>query len=609
MPRWKLRWRARMHNAQEPGAPIRVLFVFATLEMRGEENAVRLLAEAVSPSKLKLDMVVCFLSEGLAVPDYRELEALGIDVDTSPYLLSFNDTVTYLADRLAGYDVVVSCQNVADIYPALERLHWRPPLIESGCSVAEALAGPKHLTNRYVGSSSTVRDTAATRMPGREHHSVVIASAGLAPIRRASPFSDGVTTTYLESATPVARSASQEAAEQWMALFAEVQQEHRPAAPPSLFQSFLQGGFECSSHRLRSGRRLDMLAASGHDCNATSDYRRLAADGLLTVRDGVRWHLVEQMPGTRDWSSLVPLLRAARLTGKQVIWDLLHYGLPDDVDPWAPAFPKRFAYFARDAAITITSELGGGGLYCPINEISFFAWAGGEVGYFSPFGTRRGFELKCQLARASIMAMEAILEVDPKARFVHAEPVIHIIHDALYPQARKAAASERMTQFQAWDMVSGRIWPQLGGRPELLDIIGVNYYPRNQWIHEGDRIEPNHPSHRPFHAILAETYARYGRPIFVAETGTEDEDRGPWFTAIFSEVAKARQLGIPIEGICLYPILNHPGWDNDRDCRNGLYERNPTSRELVRYEPLFANIQASSRRVRSRAFRGDPQPA
>jgi hypothetical protein len=32
------------------------------------------------------------------------------------------------------------------------------------------------------------------------------------------------------------------------------------------------------------------------------------------------------------------------------------------------------------------------------------------------------------------------------------------------------------------------------------------------------------------------------------------------------------QAGVPIEGICLYPILNHPGWDNDRHCPNGLWD-------------------------------------
>jgi hypothetical protein len=35
-------------------------------------------------------------------------------------------------------------------------------------------------------------------------------------------------------------------------------------------------------------------------------------------------------------------------------------------------------------------------------------------------------------------------------------------------------------------MVSGMMAPELGGRPEYLDIVGVNFYPSNQWYHGGD---------------------------------------------------------------------------------------------------------------------------
>ncbi|PII37648.1 hypothetical protein T190_31055 [Sinorhizobium meliloti CCBAU 01290] len=59
--------------------------------------------------------------------------------------------------------------------------------------------------------------------------------------------------------------------------------------------------------------------------------------------------------------------------------------------------------------------------YSPVNEISFFSWGGGDAGYLNPFANGRGFELKVQLARASIEAMEAILAVDPRARFVHCD--------------------------------------------------------------------------------------------------------------------------------------------------------------------------------------------
>ena len=31
-----------------------------------------------------------------------------------------------------------------------------------------------------------------------------------------------------------------------------------------------------------------------------------------------------------------------------------------------------------------------------------------------------------------------------------------------------------------------------------------------------------------------------------------------------------------IEGVCLYPVANHHGWDDDRLCPNGLLGQDPT---------------------------------
>ena len=67
--------------------------------------------------------------------------------------------IAYLASKIPAYDLVVACQNVADVYPALERLHLRPPLIEHGGLVSEALAGPKHLTARYIGVCASPSET------------------------------------------------------------------------------------------------------------------------------------------------------------------------------------------------------------------------------------------------------------------------------------------------------------------------------------------------------------------------------------------------------------------------------------------------------------------
>ena len=359
-----------------------------------------------------------------------------------------------------------------------------------------------------------------------------------------------------------------------------------------LFRAIFLGGFECSTHRLASGRRLDLVAATAHDRFAAEDYARLRARGIATAREGLRWHLIEPTPGRFDFASVRPMLRAAREARVQVIWDLLHYGWPDDLDIFGPAFVPRFARLARAFAEVLAAESPAPHWIAPVNEISFLSWMGGEVGQINPFARGRGGELKVQLVRAAIAAIEAVWDVLPGARIAQIDPAFHVIAHPDRPHEAPAAEAYRGAMFQAWDMLAGRLRPELGGRPEYLDVIGLNYYPWNQWIFngptaEGTTIGPDHPGYRPFREILRENFARYGRPIFVAETGTEGAERPAWLRRVGREVAAAIRAGVPVEGICLYPVVNFPGWDDDRHCRNGLWDYADASGARP-IEPAFA---------------------
>jgi beta-glucosidase/6-phospho-beta-glucosidase/beta-galactosidase len=380
-------------------------------------------------------------------------------------------------------------------------------------------------------------------------------------------------------------------------------------ADSSIFKSFWMGGFECSTHRLPrrkalgrfAGLRLDLVAATRHDEFAFEDYARLQQVGIRTARDGVRWHLIEKKPFYYDFSSLLPMLRATRQTETQVIWDLLHYGWPDGVNVWGAEFVDRFARFARATASVILEETGSPIYITPVNEISFVSWGGGDAGFLNPFAKRRGHELKAQLVRASIAAIEAVRELDPSARICFCEPIIHIAADPNYPEDVPAAEGYRQAQFQAWDMISGRFCPELGGRPEYLDLVGVNYYSNNQWIHQDPDLPPSrrrdhmllppsHPLHRPVREMLHEVYDRYRRPVFIAETGIEGDARPSWLRYIGQEARAAAASGVPLEGLCLYPIIDYPGWGDDRHCYSGLwgYADDEGRREI--YEPLALEL-------------------
>ncbi len=371
------------------------------------------------------------------------------------------------------------------------------------------------------------------------------------------------------------------------------------------FRSFFIAGFECSTHRLRSGRRLDLIAATAHDRIAAADYARLRQVGIRVAREGVRWHRIETAPGHYDFSSVLPMLRAAREAGIQVIWDLFHYGWPDGLDIFRPEFVDRFAAFARAFAQLHAGETDETLWITPVNEISFFAWAGGSVGYINPFRHRRGLKLKRQLVRASIAATEAVWEVAPGARIAQIDPVIHIAADPARPEQRAAARRYRYVHFEAWDMLAGRVAPELGGDPKYLDVIGVNFYPRNQWLHKGPTLAPSHPLHRPFCEILHEVWERYQRPLFVAETGTEDEERAGWLRYVGGEVRAALRMGVPVEGICLYPILNHPGWDDDRHCHNGLWDYADEKGEREIHAPLAEELARQRGLLQALLARGE----
>lgn len=373
--------------------------------------------------------------------------------------------------------------------------------------------------------------------------------------------------------------------------------------PSTLFASPFLGGFECSTHlRLHDRGRLDLIAATEHDRFAREDYERLRGVGILAARDGLRWHLIEPVAGVYDWSSARPLVSAAHATGMQVVWDLAHFGWPDGIDVFSAAFVDRFAAYAGAFARFLVEETGDRAPFVvPFNEPSFLSFAGGKGGFFPPFQKRKGNELKAQFVRAIIAAGHAIREVAPAARLVHTDPIIHVVAERSRPSQRGAAARHHAAQFHAWDMIAGRRNPELGGSPDLLDVLGLNYYVYNQWIHRGSKLAPGDPQYVPLRELLRNVHLRYGRPLFLAETGIEGEARPAWLRAIMDEVHGAIALGVPVEGVCLYPIVDHPGWEDDRHCPNGLWGYPDAAGERPIDEPLARELALQMARLRQPA--------
>lgn len=342
------------------------------------------------------------------------------------------------------------------------------------------------------------------------------------------------------------------------------------AMRPPAFRSFIMAGFEGSALRRPDGTQLDLIAATRHDAEAASDYATVAAAGLRTVRDALRWHRIEAEPGRYDWSSVLPMMQAAREAGVQVVWDMCHYGVPAGLDVFDPAFLDRFGDYCAAFARLLRDESGDAPLVCPVNEVSYWAWAGGDHARMYPNAIGRGPALKRQLAAASIRAIDAIRAEHPGARFIQAEPLIHVAANPDMPETEAGAASHHESQFEAFDMIAGRMAPELGGSEAHLDLIGVNFYPDNQILRGGGTVPMGHWLYRPFRDMLAGIARRYGRPLLISETGAEGPNGPGWLRYVCGEVRAAMRAGVPIEGVCIYPIMDYPGWKDGRHCRCGL---------------------------------------
>ena len=357
-----------------------------------------------------------------------------------------------------------------------------------------------------------------------------------------------------------------------------------------IFASFFQAGFECSSHRRRDGVRLDLIRATSHDRHILSDYRQCADLGLRTLRDGLRWHLIEKSPGRYDWSSWLPALEAAEQLGLEIIWDLFHYGSPDCVDQTAEDFPQRFTDFAMAALEMRQSVSRRTPIVVPLNEINFMAWAVNE-GYFPPVAAREDGWFKRQLVRAGIMASRAIKQHWPEAKLVWAEPLIHIAPPDRRRGTVRDALQNLQGMYEAYDWIMGLAEPELGGDRSLVDVIGLNFYPHNQWYFQGPTIPMGHHEYRPLADLLVEMAERYRKPLFLAETGAEGSARPAWLHYICDEVRAAQSRGADVQGICIYPVTAYPGWDNSRHCEVGLFSPIGSDGKRHVYEPLAEELR------------------
>jgi hypothetical protein len=370
-----------------------------------------------------------------------------------------------------------------------------------------------------------------------------------------------------------------------------------------MFKSFFLGGFECTTGYNRDGDWIDLIVDTAHHQHVQEDYQRLREVGIMTVRDGIRWPVVDHGHGRFDFSSVAPLAEAAQQHGIQVIWDLFHYGYPAEVDLMSEPFVERFAEYCGACARYLRGVTDGPIWFTPVNEPSYFSWAAGEAADFAPYFTDRANELKIWLVRAAIRGIDAIRAEVPGARFMHADPVCRVVPADADPATAAAVHHFNQTMvFASLDMLSGRVLPELGGSRSHLDVIGINYYWNCQWVYgeKGTWLEPDDPRRWPLRDLVQYVWRRYGGELIISETSHWGEHRAGWVSHLAQEIVCLLNAGVPLRGVCLYPILGMLDWHEPRRWMPmGLWDiDDKDGMARILYQPMADALWRAHREVR-----------
>ncbi len=320
------------------------------------------------------------------------------------------------------------------------------------------------------------------------------------------------------------------------------------------------GGFECADHINRHGDRVNLLQETQHDIRVAEDYRLLSNLGIRTVREGICWSEVEKQPGEYNFLEVLNRMNVAREFGIQQIWDLIHFGYPDGLFPTHPHFGRRFEGLCRALARFYKKHFAEPLLVVPVNEISFLSWHSGENRGTVPFASHNGWDIKYHLCKAALQGIRVLKEELPDCKIVLVEPLIRI-HAC---EENEEVHHRNEYQFEAMDIIAGRMCPELGGDESYLEILGFNYYWNCQWRGEAESLEwPDHRRERvPLHQLILDAYHRYKKPVFLSETGHFGDGRVDWLEEITEECFLAKEAGADFHGICIYPVTDRPDWDD-----------------------------------------------
>lgn len=352
-----------------------------------------------------------------------------------------------------------------------------------------------------------------------------------------------------------------------------------PAGSLAIDRGFVVAtGIECSAPRIDGGHRQDELRKTGHWDRVEEDLAAVAAFGITNLRYGIPFHVVAADPGRLDWAWTDRAMAALQANGIEPIADLLHFGVPDDLDGFIdPRLPVRFASYAAAFAERYPWVRA----YTPVNEPLVSATFSAKLGWWNEqraddrsFAAALGGVSACV-----VLAMAEIRARRPDAIFVQSDACEG--YRAMTASAIPTAAFHNELRFVTFDLAYGRrpapvvvdwlaangvgedrlTWFAEHGTSEGC-IVGHDYYVGNEWQVEADGRIVAALERQGYAALAREYHERLGLPFMLSETNWDGPDAPAWLAETWNAALQLRLEGLPIRGFCWYGFVDHVDWDS-----------------------------------------------
>ncbi|HJQ70625.1 MAG TPA: family 1 glycosylhydrolase [Blastocatellia bacterium] len=344
-------------------------------------------------------------------------------------------------------------------------------------------------------------------------------------------------------------------------------------------------GIECSYPTIElpdgTTKRVDEMERCGHYSYWREDFRLVKEIGLEYLRYGPPYYMTHTGRGQYFWAFADETFNALKEMEITPIVDLCHFGVPDWVGSFQnPEWPELFAEYAGAFAERFPWVM----LYTPINEIFIAALFSARYGWWNErlTSTRAFVTALKHLARANLLAKEAILRVQPFALFIQSESSEYF--HAKDPAAQKRADFYNQKRFLSLDLCYGRDvrgvmyeylidngmtrdeyhwFLETGQSLKTYCIMGNDYYDTNEHlVPAGDG--PLTPAGEIFgyYVITKQYFDRYHLPVMHTETNLKDAERAPaWLWKQWANLARLKQDGVPIIGFTWYSLTDQVDWD------------------------------------------------